>query len=104
LNEAIPRPSPKLVDFRFVVDLIVSRFYVVLFIGKDRRRKPRRYIPEKLARVGNVITATVFLLSANLAVSAFILLAGYLVKSAIGIDLLPGHFPSLIKQFFTISN
>lgn len=100
LAEAIPKPAPKLVDLRFVIDLIVSRFYVVLFIGKDRRAKQRRYIPDRLTRIGNAIVVLLILLSANLAISGFILLAGYLLKSAIGIDLFPGHFPAVVKRFF----
>lgn len=98
LSEAIPKPSPKLVDLRFVIDLVVSRFYVVLFIGKDRRRKPRRYVPQVITRMGNTIAVAIILLGANLALSAFILLVVYLLKSALGVDLLPGHFPDTIKR------
>lgn len=101
LSEAMPKPSAKLVDLRFVIDLIVSRFYVVLFIGKDRRAKQRSYVPHIMTKIGNTIAIIIILLGANLAVSAFILLAVYLLKSAIGIDLLPGHFPNTIKHFFT---
>lgn len=103
LNEAIPKPSPKLVDLRFVIDLVVSRFYVVLFIGKDRRKKQRRYIPQVITRIGNTIAVVLILLGANLALSAFILLAAYLFKSALGVDLLPGHFPDTIKHFFGLN-
>jgi len=98
LEEALPKPTPKLVDLRFTVDLIINRFYVVLFIGNDRRRKARRYLPEGAARIGNTIAIVLFLLLANLAISATVILVGYLCKSAIGIDLLPGHFPDLIKR------
>lgn len=98
LDQATPKPSPpKIVDLRFTVDLIVSRFYVVLFLGKDRRQKQRRYIPQGLARIGNAITVIVLLLGANLFISAVIVLSVYLLKSALGINLLPGHFPDLVK-------
>jgi hypothetical protein len=100
LSEAIPKPSAKLVDLRFVIDLVVSRFYVVLFVGQDRRAKQRKYIPRSLTKIGNTIAVLIILLGANLALSAFILLAGYLLKSAIGFDLLPGHFPNTVKHFF----
>lgn len=100
LSEAIPKPSPKLVDLRFVIDLVVSRFYVVLFIGKDRRKKQRRYMPQVITRIGNTIAVAIILLGANLALSAFIILAVYLLKSAVGVDLLPGHFPHTIKHLF----
>ena len=98
LTEALPKPSPKLVDLRFVVDLIVDRFYVVLFIGQDRRQKPRRYMPTRVARIGNAVTIVVLLLSANLTISAAMVLALYLLKSAIGIDLLPGSLSDFLKQ------
>jgi hypothetical protein len=98
LAEALPKPSPKLVDLRFVIDLIVDRFYVVLLVGKDRRQKRRQYIPAGIARIGNVITIAILFVSANLTISATIVLAVYLLKSAIGINLLPGHFTDLVKQ------
>jgi hypothetical protein len=100
LTEAIPRSSPKLVDLRFVVDLIIARFYVVLFVGKDRRKNPRKYEPEGIARIGNIIAAILFLLGANLIISALIVLIAYLVKSAVGINLFPEHLPDLIKRIF----
>jgi hypothetical protein len=103
LSEAIPKPSPKLVDLRFVIDVLVSRFYVVLFIGKDSRRKQRRYIPRLLTRIGNTIAVLVILVGVNLTLSAFILLAVYLLKSAIGIDLFPGHFPDTVKHWLNLS-
>ena len=99
----MPKPSAKLVDLRFVIDLIVSRFYVVLFIGKDRRAKQRRYIPRALTKIGNTIAIIIILLGANLTISAFIVLLGYLLKSAIGIDLLPGHFPDTVKHLFGVA-
>lgn len=98
LNQAIPKPSPKIVDFRFVVDLVFSRFYVVLFVGKDIRRKQRQYAPEGIARVGNAIAAVILLIGTNLAISALILLFAYLLKSAIGIDFFPGHISETVKK------
>ena len=61
LSEALPRPSAKLVDLRFVIDLLVSRFYVVLFIGKDRRAKQRRYLPHMMTKIGNTIAIIIIL-------------------------------------------
>ncbi|MCU0524346.1 MAG: hypothetical protein MUF72_05930 [Elainella sp. Prado103] len=89
LAAAIPKPAPKLVDLRFGVDLIASRFYVVLLVGKDRRRQRRSYLPEPMVRVGNGIAAVVLLLGLNLLISLIIFLLAYLVKSAVGIDLFP---------------
>lgn len=98
LEQAIPRPSPKIVDFRFVVDLIFSRFYIVLFVGKDLRIKQRRYITQGIARVGNFIAAIMLLIGTNLAISALILLFAYLIKAAIGIDFFPGHISETFKK------
>lgn len=98
LNEAIPKPSPKIVDFRFVVDLVFSRFYIVLFVGKDFRRKQRLYAPQGIVRVGNVIGAAIILIGTNLVISALLLLFAYLLKSAMGIDFLPGHISDTLKK------
>ena len=99
LNQAIPKPAPKVVDFKFVNDLIFSRFYIVLFVGKDIRRKQRQYINEGIARVGNLIAAATLLIVSNLVLSAFILLVAYLLKSAIGINLFPGHIKETIAEW-----
>ena len=98
LDRAIPQTSPKVVDFRINVDLIFSRFYVVLFVGKDRRKKQRRYVTEGVARVGNAIAAVIILIGANLVISAFILLFAYLLKSAIGFDFFPGHISETVEK------
>ncbi len=100
LESAIPQPSPKLVDLRFTVDLILSRFYVVLFVGKDRRRQRRSYLPDRFAKVGNAIAAIVLLIGLNLSVSLFIFLLLYLIKSAVGIDLFPdSHLADQLHKF-----
>ncbi|ASC69265.1 hypothetical protein XM38_001920 [Halomicronema hongdechloris C2206] len=97
LAQALPKPAPKIVDLRFRVDLILSRFYVVLLVGKDRRRQRRHYPQSALNRLGNFIAAVVLLLSLNLAVSGGLFLAAYLVKSAVGINLLPGHMGDYLR-------
>lgn len=98
LTQAIPQPSPKIVDFRFNIDLILSRFYLVLFVGKDRRKRQRQYIPEGIARIGNAIAVVILLLGANLVISGVILLFAYLLKSAVGIDFFPGHISDSVKK------
>lgn len=100
LNHAIPKPAPKIVDFKFVIDLIFSRFYIVLFVGKDVRKKQRQYITEGIARVGNLIAAATLLIVSNLVLSAFILLVAYLLKSAIGINLFPDHLKETLAEWF----
>ena len=89
LGAAIPKPRPKLVDLRFTIDLVLARFYVVLFVGKDRRQQTRSYLPSSMSRMGNAIAAVVLLLGLNLLISIFLFLFAYLIKSAAGIDLFP---------------
>lgn len=100
LGDAIPKPSPKIVDLRFVVDLIFSRFYIVLFVGKDRRKNKRAYNPSGVAKFGNAIAAIALLIGTNLVISALILLFAYLIKSAMSIELFPGeHISDTIQRW-----
>jgi hypothetical protein len=100
LEEAIPKHSPKIVDLRLTVDLIISRFYLVLLVGKERRRGQREYPVRGITRIGNLIAATLLLIAINLLISAFIFLFLYLIKSALGIDLFSGeHLSDQLKKF-----
>ncbi len=102
LDLAIPKPAPKIIDLRFNVDLLISRFYIVLFVGKDRRRKSRSHEVERLStRIGNWIAAIILIVAINLIVSTLILIVAYLLKSFIGIDLMPGHFPDRLKEILS---
>ena len=98
LNQAIPKPSPKIVDFKFIVDLVFSRFYIVLLVGKDSRKKQRQSETHGISKIGNLIAAAILLLGTNLVISALILLFAYLFKSAIGINLFPGHILETLKK------
>ncbi len=99
LAAAIPKPNPKLVDLRFTVDLVLARFYLVLFVGKDRRQQQRSYWPNSVSRLGNAIAAVLLLLGLNLLISLFLLLFVYLLKSAAGIDLFPAsHLGDQIQR------
>lgn len=100
LASAIPKPSPKLVDLRFDIDLLLARFYVVLFVGKDRRTKRRSPLPPVLIRIGNVAIAIAIVVGINLLSSMGLFLFLYLVKSALSIDLFPGiHLAEQLKRF-----
>lgn len=100
LQDAIPKPSPKVVDLRFTVDLILGRFYVVLFVGKERRRGSRSHLPPRATRVGNAIAAIVLLVGLNLLITSVLFLLLYLLKSALGIDLFAGeHLIDKLNQF-----
>ncbi|CAN1210557.1 PRA1 family protein [Tumidithrix helvetica PCC 7403] len=98
LDRAIPKPSPKIVDLRFIVDLVVSRFYIVLFVGKDNRGEQRQYPLHKITRFANIVASILLLLAVNLLISAFVILLAYLVKSGLGIDLFPGHVTQQIQK------
>jgi hypothetical protein len=99
LNQVIPKPSAKIVDLRFTVDLILSRFYVVLLVGKERRQGSRNYPVTGITKLGNIIAAILLLIGLNLLISSFLFLLLYLIKSAIGINLFDGHLIDKIKQF-----
>lgn len=92
IDLAIPKSAPKLVDLRFEVDLLISRYFIVLMVGKDRRRTSRSAPVSWLTQFGNWMAAVLLLLGFNLAISTSVVMAAYLVKSALGIDLMPGHF------------
>jgi hypothetical protein len=87
----------KLVDIRFSIDLVMTRFFIVLLVGKDRRNKARNYPLSRLINVGNIVAAILLLVGANLVISASIVLILYLIKSALGIDLMPGHINQTLK-------
>ncbi len=89
LGESIPKPAAKLVDLRFWVGLLAYRFYVVLFIGKDYRRRERDEVAEPLARKGNAMIALLLLIGLNFLVSVLVLLIAFAIKYAVGYSLLP---------------
>ncbi|MFZ1537954.1 MAG: hypothetical protein WAT23_11300 [Chromatiaceae bacterium] len=89
LAAAMPKPSPKLVDLRFWVDFLAYRYYVVFFVGKDRRDRERPEPVPPMARKGNAVTALLLLIGLNLLISLSILLIVFVIKSVIGYSLLP---------------
>lgn len=101
LAQAIPKPSPKIVDLRFVIDLIFSRFYIVVFAGKDRRKSQRKYkVENNVTRLGNFFVVIFLLICINILVSLTLFFSAYLVKSAIGINLFHGASLSDILNFW----
>ncbi|MEB3313559.1 MAG: hypothetical protein VKL98_05380 [Cyanobacteriota bacterium] len=98
IDLALPQPAPKIIDLRMDVDLLVSRFFIVLFVGKDRRRSRRQQPVKPLTAAINWLTAMVLLLGVNLVISVSLFAFAYLVKSAIGINLTPGHLGDYIRQ------
>ena len=88
---ALPNPSPKIVDLRFTIDLLLARYFIVLWVGKDRRQAKRSYPRSRLTVVANKIAVVVVLIGCNLAISGSVMLVLYLLKCSLGMNLLPGH-------------
>ncbi|MFN5857747.1 MAG: hypothetical protein ACK456_17945 [Pseudanabaenaceae cyanobacterium] len=93
---AIPKPAPKLVDLRFDVDLLLTRLFVVLMIGRDRRKTARRYAITPLNKFLNTCLAIILIIGLSFLISAAVVLVLYLIKSLLGIDLLPGHITQVL--------
>ena len=98
INKLISPPSRKLVDLRFTVDLIITRYFVVLLVGKDRRSQKRNYLPENVSKFGNLVTASIILISLNLFIIGNILLGLYLIKSVVGINFFQGHISDTVEK------
>ena len=100
IHLALGRPSPKIVDLNFTIDLIISRFYFRLLVGEDIRNKNRK-IKSTGSRIGNLIAAVGLIISLNVLVSVSVIIIAYLIKSAVGIDLMPGHWRDwVVEQLF----
>lgn len=89
LAAGIPKPTPKLVDLRFLVNFLAYRYYVVFFVVKDRRQRVRSEPVQPMVSKGNLVTALLVLIGINLLISLFIVLVLFLIKSLVGYSLLP---------------
>ncbi len=96
IQSAIPRPSPKVIDLRFIVDLIFIRYFVVLLIGRDMRQQQRQYQVNGITKFANIVMAIVLIIAMSLLISSVTILIVYLIKSSLGIDLLPGHITNVL--------
>jgi hypothetical protein len=99
LQAVVPKPSPKIVDIRVVINLIVQRYYVVLWMGKDIRRA-QRSDRSWLARVVNLGIAALLLVGLNLLITMTTIGSLYLLKSALGINIFADHFGDRINSLF----
>jgi hypothetical protein len=98
INTAIPRPAPKLIDLRFIIDLVFARYFVVLLIGRDIRRQQRQYPVTGITKIANIIVAILLIIAMSLLISSVTILIVYLVKSSLGIDLMPGHITNVLSN------
>lgn len=91
LEAAMPKANPKVVDLRINIDLIIARFYIVLFVGKDRRKNRRSLESSGGSVIANRFAAIILLIGLNITISLFIFLMAYLTKAALGINLFAKH-------------
>lgn len=95
LAEVQAQPKPKILDIRFGINVLLARYYVVLLMGPEQRSRSRH---TGLSRLGNWLAAVLLLLSFNVLVSLSLGMVLYLIKSAVGIDLFPGHLSDRIQS------
>jgi hypothetical protein len=85
------------IDIRLTVPLIFTQLYVVLFVGKDLRRKTQDKLINRRNEAGR------WGIAAALGVGVLVLLVallagGYVVKSKAGIDLMPNsHAKDVVR-------
>jgi hypothetical protein len=93
-----PHASQKLVNFHLNINLLIGKFYLVIYVGKDRRTNKRKYISQGIERVGNVIIALILLTGFSALLTITVFLAIYFLKSYIGINLFKNaHLIDFIK-------
>lgn len=81
------------VDIRLTIPLIFTQLYVVLFVGKDLRRKTQEKMLNRRNEAGRWGIAA-FLGLGVLVLILALLGGGYVVKSKAGIDLMPNSHAS----------
>ena len=80
------------IDIRLRVPLFFRAYYIVLFAGRDRRRKTLNLELNRINRLPLRLRRTVYLVvSGSLLLTAILFMAAalYLIKSFAGIDLMP---------------
>lgn len=91
IASTLPQPAPKLIDLRFEIDLIVTRYFFVLFVGNDRYKKRRidQYSQQyrrtsAWRRFAHRLTAVLLFLIINLMISVCIIAFAYLTARLLG--------------------
>lgn len=96
----MPKPSPKIVDIRLDINLIIAKFYIVLLMGPDQRSEQRKHIPQGVSQIGNWFVGILILIILNLAVSAVIFMVAYYVKCNLGINIFKNEY--FIDKFYQL--
>lgn len=81
------------IDIRFVIPLIFTQLYFVLFLGKDRRRAIEEKMLERRSSAGRWGLAIILGVGA-VGMTVFLLVGAYVAKSKAGIDLMPNSHAS----------
>lgn len=91
ISSTLPQPAPKLIDLRFEIDLIVAKYFFVLFVGNDRYKKRRidQYSQQyhrtsAWRRFAHRLTAVLLFLIINLMISVCIIAFAYLTARLLG--------------------
>lgn len=94
----IPDPPSHVIDYRVSIPFFGRRFYITLLAGRERRSLARLAKEAQIrAKHIAIFYSAVLLMLGCVSIIGFILL-GYVVKSALDIDLMDG--PSILHQFF----
>jgi hypothetical protein len=96
--QQFPHTGQKLVNFHFDINLLVGKFYLVVYVGKDRRIDKRKYISQGFERIGNLIIALILLTGFSTLLTVAVFLTLYFIKSYIGINLFKNaHLIDFVK-------
>ena len=93
----IPDPPRHAIDYRTSIPFFGRRFYVTLLVGRERRSLERLAREAQLRARHVAIVYSVLLMLVSCASFLAFVLVGYVLKSAMGIDLTDG--PSLLHQY-----
>ena len=88
LNSAMRRPAKKIVELRFTLPVFFSRYFFVVFVGRDRRHVSRTSVLGTSVRVANAL----FVLMMAMFITSFLIVVIFLIlyfaKCALGIDII----------------
>jgi hypothetical protein len=89
----LPAPSPHIVEYRASIWFFGKRFYLTVYLGRERRKLERLYAEGQLAARRLTIAYSVMATIASVLLTAFTVLGLYVMKSGMNIDLFDGPSP-----------
>lgn len=93
-----PTPSHHRIEYRVSVGLFGRRYYCTVFAGRDRRTLDRLRREGQISARAMSIAATVALFLVAGCGALLFVMAGYVLKSALGLDFFDG--PSILHDYF----